>query len=97
MAWGSFWRSGKTRPKQINPYATAEGTPAAEMRDINATPESKIEQVTVATIPQITRTMLRSWPFGDAWENQLENEKTSYRVLQRILVLAATMAIAVFC
>jgi hypothetical protein len=76
---GQLLEVRKTRPKKINPYAAAEGTPVAKIRDVNATPESKIEQVTVAAIPQIMRTTLRSWPFGDAWETQLENGRTSSR------------------
>jgi hypothetical protein len=49
----------KIRPKQISPYAAADGTPAAEMREVNATPEGRIVQVMEAEIPQMTRTALR--------------------------------------
>ena len=87
----------KKRPKQIKPYAAAEGTPAAEMSDVNATPEGKIVQVTSAETPQITRTALRGWPSGDTLETQLEYGRTPSLATAKISREAATMAIAVFC
>lgn len=45
-----------TLPTQIKPYAAAEGTPAAEMSEVNATAEGRMVQVTKAEIPQTTRT-----------------------------------------
>ncbi len=87
----------KTRPKQINPYAAAEVTPAAEMREVNATPDGRIVQVMRAETPQMTRTALRGCPSGDTLETQLQNWRNPSRVTAKISREAATMAIAVFC
>jgi len=87
----------KTRPKHINPYAAAEGTPAAEMRDVNATPEGKIVQVMSAETPQITRTALRGWPSGDTLETHPEYGRTPSLATAKTSREAATIAIAVFC
>jgi hypothetical protein len=40
----------------MSPYAAAEGTPAAEMRDVKATAEGRIVQVTSEANPHITIT-----------------------------------------
>jgi hypothetical protein len=87
----------KTRPKQIKPYAAAEGTPAAEAREVNATPEGRIVQVTRAETPKITSTALRDWPSGETWETQFENGRTPPRATAKISREAATMATVVFC
>jgi hypothetical protein len=50
------------RPRQIRPYAAALGTPAAETREVKATLEGKMVQVTSAATPQTTMTALRGWP-----------------------------------
>ena len=86
----------KKRPKQIIPYAAADGTPAAEMREVNATPEGRIVQVMEAEIPQMTRTALRGWPSDDTRENQFEKGGTPSLAIAKTRRDAATMAIAVF-
>jgi hypothetical protein len=86
----------KTRPKQIKPYAAAEGTPAAEIREVNATPEGRIVQVIKAETPQMTRTALRGWPSDDTWEAQCEKGRTPSLAIANTRRDAATMAIAVF-
>ena len=58
----------KKRPKQMSPYAAEDGTPAAEMREVKATAEGRIVQVTTAAMPQTTRTALRGWPEGETRE-----------------------------
>lgn len=86
----------KKRPKQIIPYAAADGTPAAEMREVNATPEGRIVQVMEADIPQMTRTALRGWPSDETWETQFEKGRTPSLAIANTRRDAATMAIAVF-
>ncbi len=86
----------KIRPKQISPYAAADGTPAAEMREVNAAPEGRIVQVTEAEIPQMTRTALRGWPSDDTRETQFEKGITPSLAIANTRRDAATMAIAVF-
>jgi hypothetical protein len=55
----------KTLPKQISPYAAAEGTPAAEIRDVNATLDGKIVQVTTDATAQTTMIAFWGCPVGD--------------------------------
>lgn len=43
-------------PRLMSPYAAAEGTPAAETREVNATPDGRIVQVIIAATPHTTRT-----------------------------------------
>lgn len=57
--FGNSFGVRKRRPRQISPYAAAEGTPEAETNEVNATADGKIVQVTIAAIPQTTRTALR--------------------------------------
>jgi hypothetical protein len=52
----------RRRPRQIRPYAAALGTPAAETREVKATLEGRMVQVTRAATPQTTMTALRGWP-----------------------------------
>ncbi len=85
-----------TRPKQISPYAATDGTPAAEIREVNATPEGRTVQVMEAEIPQITRTALRGWPSDDTRETQFEKGRTPSLAIANARRDAATMAIAVF-
>jgi hypothetical protein len=86
----------KTRPKQISPYEAADGTPAADMREVNATPEGRIVQVMEADIPQMTRTALRGWPSDETWETQFQKGRTPSLAIANTRRDAATMAIAVF-
>ncbi|OBT50720.1 hypothetical protein VE04_09031, partial [Pseudogymnoascus sp. 24MN13] len=60
---GKLFGVRKNLPKQIKPYAAAEGTPAAEIREVKATPDGRIVQVTILAMPQTTRTASR-WAFG---------------------------------
>jgi len=67
------------------------------MREVKATPDGRIVQVTRAETPQITRTALRGWPSGDTSETQLENGRTPSLATAKTSREAATIAIAVFC
>lgn len=49
----------KTLPKQISAYAAAEGTPAAEIKEVNATGDGRMVHVMREETPQITKTALR--------------------------------------
>ena len=83
------------RPRQIKPYAAALGTPAAETREVKATLEGKMVQVTSAATPQTTMTALRGWP-PCTWETQPENGRTPSRATANTRREAAIMAMAVF-
>ena len=52
----------KSRPKQISPYAAADGTPAADTNDVNATPDGRILQVMMDATTQTTMTAFLGWP-----------------------------------
>lgn len=43
-------------PRLMSPYAAAEGTPAAETREVNATADGRMVQVITAATPHTTRT-----------------------------------------
>lgn len=87
----------KTLPRQIRPYAAADGTPAAEIRDVNATSEASMVQVIKEATPQMTRTALLGWPADETRDTQLENGRTPSRATAKTRREAATIAIAVFC
>lgn len=80
----------------MSPYAAAEGTPAAEMSDVNATLDGRIVHATIEATPQTTRTAFRGCPSGDTRETQLENGSTPSRATAKTRREAATIAIAVF-
>jgi hypothetical protein len=80
----------------MSPYAAAEGTPAAEMRDVKATADGRIVQVTSEANPQITITAFLGWPLGETRETQPENGRTPSRATAKTRREAATIAIAVF-
>tara|TARA_R110002060_G_scaffold75796_1_gene85691 strand:+ start:505 stop:789 length:285 start_codon:yes stop_codon:yes gene_type:complete len=86
----------KKRPKQISPYAAADGTPAAEMRDVKATEEGRIVHVTSDATIQITSTAFRGCPSAETWETQPEKGSTPSRATAKTRREAATIAMAVF-
>lgn len=86
----------KKRPRHIKPYAAADGTPAAEIKDVNATADGRIVQVMTAATPHITRTAFRGCPSGETCDTQLEYGKTPSLATANTRREAATMAIAVF-
>jgi hypothetical protein len=86
----------KIRPKQMRPYAAAEGTPAAEMSDVNATAEGRMVHVTIAATAHTTMTALRGCPSAETRETQLEKGRTPSRATANTSRDAATTAIAVF-
>jgi hypothetical protein len=93
---GKLFGVRKNLPKQIKPYAAAEGTPAAEIREVKATPDGRIVQVTMLAMPQTTRTALRGWPSAETCETQPEKGRTPSRATAKTRREAATMAIIVF-
>jgi len=93
---GKFFGVKKKRPKQINPYAAAEGTPAMEISEVKATLEGRIEHVTSDATPQTTSTAFRGWPEGDTLDTQPEKGRTPSRATAKMRREAATMAMAVF-
>lgn len=44
----------KNLPKEMSPYAAADGTPAAETSEVNATDDGKMVQVIMDATPQTT-------------------------------------------
>lgn len=81
--------------RQINPYAAALGTPAAETRDVNATLEASNVQVMMAATVQTTITALRGWPLCTR-ETQVEKGRTPSRATAKTRREAAVIATAVF-
>lgn len=53
---GNLFGVKKNLPNAMSPYAAADGTPAAEISDVNATADGRIVQVTSEANPQITST-----------------------------------------
>lgn len=96
LGFGKFLGVKKNRPKQISPYAAADGTPAADIREVNATAEGRMVHVTIAATPQTTRTAFFGWPLCETCETQLEKGRTPSRATANTRRDAATMAIAVF-
>ena len=92
---GKFLGVRKSRARQISPYAAAEGTPAAETREVKATAEGRMVQVMTAATPQTTRTALRGWP-ATTRETQLDQGRTPSRATAKTSREAARTAIAVF-
>ena len=86
-----------TRARQIRPYAAADGTPAAEMRDVKATLDGRIVHVTIAATPQTTMMALYGCPLGDTRETQPDMGRTPSRATAKTRRDAATMAMVVFC
>lgn len=81
----------------MSPYAAADGTPAAEISDVNATSEASIVQANMEATPQTTMTALSGWPADETLETQPENGRTPSRATAKTRREAATIAIAVFC
>ena len=86
----------KTRPKQISPYAAAEGTPAAEMREVKATLDGRMVQVTSAATPHTTATAFCGCPADETFDTHPEKGRTPSRATANTRRDAATIAIAVF-
>jgi len=85
-----------TRPKQIKPYAAADGTPAADINEVNAVLDGRIVHVTIAATPPTTSTAFRGWPESETRETHVEKGRTPSRATAKTKREAATMAIAVF-
>lgn len=83
------------RPNEINPYAAADGTPAAETRDVKATEEGRIVHVIIEETTHTTMTALRGCP-STTRDVQLENGSTPSRATAKTRRDAARIAIAVF-
>lgn len=49
------------RPSAISPYAAADGTPDIETRDVKATADGRILQVTMEETAHTTKTAFRGW------------------------------------
>ena len=67
------------------------------MRDVNATSDASIVQVTTDATPHTTVTALLGWPVGETRDTQLENGRTLSRATAKTNRDEATIAIAVFC
>lgn len=80
----------------INPYAAAEGTPAAETRDVNATAEGSMVHVMIAATNHTTRTAFLGCPSADTRDTQPDAGRTPSRATANTRREAAVMAIAVF-
>lgn len=83
-------------PRQINPYAAALGTPAAETSEVKATLEARIVQVMIAATVQTTTTALRGWPECTR-ETHEEKGRTPSRATAKTRREAAVIATAEFC
>lgn len=81
--------------RQINPYAAALGTPAAETSEVKATLEASSVQVMMAATAQTTITALRGWPLCTR-ETQDEKGRTPSRATAKTRREAAVIATAVF-
>jgi hypothetical protein len=79
----------------MRPYAAAEGTPAAETRDVKATSDGRSVQVMMDATVQTTMTAFRGWPLC-TFETQEEKGRTPSRATAKTRRDDATMAIAVF-
>jgi hypothetical protein len=55
---GNFFGVRNTLPRQMTPYAAAEGTPAADIRDVNATSDASMVHVMTDATPHTTVTAL---------------------------------------
>jgi hypothetical protein len=84
------------RPRLISPYAAADGTPAADTREVKATAEGKIVQVMTAATPQTTRTAFLGWPSADTRDTHPDAGRTPSRATAKTSREAAVTAIAVF-
>lgn len=84
----------KRRPRQMRPYAAADGTPAADTNEVNATAEGNMVQVMMADTPQTTRTAFRGCP-STTLDTQPEKGKTPSRATANTNRDAANTAIAV--
>lgn len=92
---GNWLGVKKSRPRQIRPYAAAEGTPAAETSEVNATDDGRIVHVMSEETPQTTKTAFRGWP-STTWATQGDHGRTPSRATAKTRRDAASIAIAVF-
>ena len=92
---GKFLGVKNKRPNEINPYAAADGTPAAETRDVKATEEGRIVHVIIEETTQTTMTAFRGCP-STTRAVQLEKGKTPSRATAKTRRDAARIAMAVF-
>ena len=81
----------------MRPYAAAEGTPDAEIREVKATAEGRIVQVTMAETAQTTRTAFLGCPLLVTCDTQFEYGRIPSRATAKTKRDAASMAITVFC
>lgn len=95
LASGKLLGVRNTLPKQISPYAAADGTPAAEISDVKATAEGKIVQVIIDATTQITITAFLGCPSSETFATHEEKGRTPSRATANTRREAATMAIAV--
>lgn len=94
-ALGKLLGVRNSRPIQISPYAAADGTPAAETRDVNATEDGSMVQVMMDATAQTTMTAFRGCP-STTWDTQGENGNTPSRATANTSRDAARTAMAVF-
>lgn len=96
LGFGKRLGVARSRPRQISPYAAADGTPAAEINDVKAVLDGRMVQVTRAATAQTTMTALRGWPADETRETHPEKGRTPSRATAKTRRDDATMAIAVF-
>lgn len=80
----------------MSPYAAADGTPAADTREVKATDDGKMVQVIMDATTHTTMTALRGCP-STTRETQGENGKTPSLATANTSLEAARTAMAVFC
>lgn len=85
-----------SRPRLISPYAAADGTPAADTREVNATADGRMVQVIIAATIQTTRTAFCGWPSAETRDTQADAGRTPSRATANTSRDAAVMAMAVF-
>lgn len=83
-------------PRLIRPYAAAEGTPAADTKDVNATADGRMVHVIMAATPHTTRTAFLGCPSADTRDTHPERGSTPSRATAKTRREAAVIAIAVF-
>lgn len=93
---GNLFGVKNKRPRQMSPYAAAEGTPAADTREVKATEDGKMVQVIIEATTHTTMTALRGCP-STTRETQCENGKTPSLATANTSLEAARTAMAVFC
>lgn len=92
---GNCFGVQKRRPRDMRPYAAADGTPAAETRDVKATGDGRMVQVIREETAHTTMTAFRGCP-STTVATQGEKGRTPSRATAKTKRDAARIAMAVF-